>query len=256
MAATTRRPRRRRVGAQRRVGKTRSGSRARAARRGGRDIVEDRGPRPSTAQADGAVEQAGVEMGEAEDAAASRARERPLAGGGRAVDGDDHAGAPTSAVESRRAEAAHQALETGEAGGDHAERRRRVTGSVGGQAQDQEGHGDAVVHGWSRPGRRPRTARRRRATVRLPAPPRHATPLAASPPAIVARRSLSLTRSSPRPSHQGGALGEGAATARIGNSSIIEGARSGGTTTPRQPRSRRARSPTGSPPSIAAVRRW
>ena len=59
-----------------------------------------------------------------------------------------------------------------------------------------------------------------------------ATPLAVRPAAIAAMRSDSLTRSSPMPSISVSPSAKAAATASIGYSSIIDGARAAGTVTP------------------------
>ncbi|QYU68541.1 MFS transporter [Leptolyngbya sp. 15MV] len=76
------------------------------------------------------------------------------------------------------------------------------------------------------------------------------TPLTARSAAVAARRSLSLTRSSFSPRIRVVPRAAAATTARIGYSSIIAGARSGGTSTPRSVPARMRRSATGSPPSV------
>ena len=99
--------------------------------------IERSPPARSDGEADGAIERAGVEMGET-SAVGQPARQRTLAASGRSVDGDDHAGPCVGhgsssgllAYHARRpsgggsgdagAEAVHQRHETGEAGVDGA----------------------------------------------------------------------------------------------------------------------------------------
>ena len=73
------------------------------------------------------------------------------------------------------------------------------------------------------------------------------TPQAAKPSTMAARRSLSLTRSSPRPCITVSPSAQAAATARTGYSSIIDGARAAGTSTPARGPARTTISATGSP---------
>ncbi len=73
--------------------------------------------------------------------------------------------------------------------------------------------------------------------------------MASSPAAIAATRSLSLTRNSPTPFMMVVPLAAAAAMLRIGYSSIMEGARSAGTSTPFKGPERTAISATGSPPT-------
>ena len=75
------------------------------------------------------------------------------------------------------------------------------------------------------------------------------TPQASSPRAIASMRSLSLTRISLIPRITVAPSAVAASAARIGYSSIIDGARSGGTSMPCSARKRTRRSATGSPPS-------
>ena len=75
------------------------------------------------------------------------------------------------------------------------------------------------------------------------------TPQPARPAAIAERRSLSLTRSSARPRITVRPQAQAAATARIGYSSIIRGARSAGISAPVRVPARARMSATGSPPS-------
>src|SRR5215472_10758268 len=75
------------------------------------------------------------------------------------------------------------------------------------------------------------------------------TPHFAKPAAIPASRSLSLTRSSARPRITVRPLAQAAATASIGYSSIIRGARSAGISAPFNGPARARKSATGSPPS-------
>ena len=84
-------------------------------------------------------------------------------------------------------------------------------------------------------------------TVRLSGPSSTATPQAARPRATTARRSLSLTLSSPRPRMTVVPRAQAAATARTGYSSIIEGARAAGTSMPVSALLATCKSPTGSP---------
>ena len=77
-----------------------------------------------------------------------------------------------------------------------------------------------------------------------PAPPRPRRRRRPGPAAIRAMRSLSLTRSSPMPRITVAPSAKAAATARIGYSSIIEGARSAGTSTPVSGEWRAVTSPT------------
>ena len=102
---------------------------------------------------------------------------------------------------------------------------------------------DAAERGHAAPGAEPQAAALPRvcdvlaplgrpptpSTTKLSSPSSTATPQAASPWAMAARRSLSLTRSSARPFMTVRPRAQAAATARIGYSSIIEGARSAGT---------------------------
>ena len=81
--------------------------------------------------ADGAIEEAGVEIGQAEMAGEPR-RERALAGRRRSVDGDDHGARrddprplPKADLFEARAKAGHHGAELGEAGRDRRARRRR-----------------------------------------------------------------------------------------------------------------------------------
>ena len=74
------------------------------------------------------------------------------------------------------------------------------------------------------------------------------------PRATAASRSLSLTRSSCRPRMRVVPAAKAAATARIGYSSIIEGARAAGTSTPPSSLARTRRSATSSPPSTRRSR--
>ena len=97
------------------------GRAARAAATAAAAVVQRAAAPPHVAR-DGAIEQAGVEMGEAElrgDALGQRA----LARSRRTIDGDDHGLAPRLTARSPaargRAQALHQAAELGEAGGDH-----------------------------------------------------------------------------------------------------------------------------------------
>ena len=75
------------------------------------------------------------------------------------------------------------------------------------------------------------------------------TPAAARPAATAASRSLSFTLSSLKPRMRVAPEAKAAATARIGYSSIIEGARAAGTSTPRSVPWRTRKSATSSPPS-------
>ena len=75
------------------------------------------------------------------------------------------------------------------------------------------------------------------------------TPLACKPASTAASRSLSLTRNSSRPSMRVVPSANEAATARMGYSSIIEGARSAGTRTPCSCDDLTLISPTSSPPA-------
>ena len=182
------------------------------------------------AAADRAVEQAGVEEREAQRVG-QPPRQRALAGRGRAVDRDDErAGHDASAGSMRHPRPFIRPRKPGKLVS-MASAPSTVTGSPGQAAQHEEAHGDPVVElGVDRPRRR-RAARRPRRSGRRPRP-RTRTPQAARPCAMVARRSLSLTRSSARPRMTVRPRANAAATARIGYSSIMLGARSGGTSTP------------------------
>src|SRR5215471_1070349 len=80
------------------------------------------------------------------------------------------------------------------------------------------------------------------------------TPFAFNPAATAAKRSDSLTRSSSSPRMIVLPSAKAAATASTGYSSIMVGARSGGTSTPLSAEWRTARSPTSSPPSSRRLR--
>src|SRR5262249_29217390 len=86
-------------------------------------------------------------------------------------------------------------------------------------------------------------------TTRLSAAMATAPPFASRPAATLANRSLSFARSSARPSMRVLPCAQEAATARMGYSSIIDGARSAGTSTPLRSPPLTRRSATGSPPT-------
>ena len=90
-------------------------------------------------------------------------------------------------------------------------------------------------------------------TSRVSALSRTATPQASSPAAIAPRRSLSLTRSSARPDMRVVPSANAATIARTGNSSIMLGTRSGGTSTAVSGLQSTVTSPTGSPPSTRSL---
>ena len=98
-------------------------------------------------------------------------------------------------------------------------------------AQHQRRHGDAVIHvglDQAAAGRRGRWP----CTIRSSPSISTSTPLTRSRAAVASSRSDSLTRSSLRPRMRVVPSANAAATARIGYSSIMVGARSGGTSTP------------------------
>ena len=107
----------------------------------------------------------------------------------------------------------------------------------------------------SRSARRPRAGRHcpRRSDRRHR--PQHARRRRRGPAAIAVSRSLSLTRSSASPRMTVRPRAQAAATARIGYSSIIRGARSGGMSAPVRVPARTRRSATGSPPSSRSFTR-
>ena len=119
------------------------------------------------------------------------------------------------------------------------------------EPHDQERHGDAVIHvgrdraAAERPAPcRARSGRRRRSRPR-PRSPR-------SPSATAASRSDSFTRSSLSPRMTVVPSAKLAATASTGYSSIIEGARAAGTSTPRSADARTRKSAISSPTSLRA----
>ena len=134
----------------------------------------------------------------------------PLPDAAGPVDGDHETHASGLAPRSR-AQAAHQRREAGEAGGDHAGF-VDATGCSRGEAQHQVAHGDAVIAVGVPAGaaaHRVIGAAPRRPRSGPPAPPRPRRRRRSGRAAISASRSLSLTRSSPRPRMTVAPLGEG-----------------------------------------------
>ena len=130
-----------------------------------------------------------------------------------------------------------------------------ATGFLAGQPHHEEAHGDSVIE---------MRGDGAAAASDLAVPAAHDQVVAddrvgdaglreARPPPP-ARRSLSFTRSSCRPFIRVSPLAKAAATASMGYSSIIEGARAAGTSTPFSAEWRTRRSPTSSPPSMRRSR--
>ena len=241
-------PRRLRVGEPRRV--ERRGDPA--GRRGIVGIEAALGHRP----ADGAVEEAGVEIGQAVVGGEPRG-ERALARRRRPVDGDDH-GATIMPARSPPATSSKLAprpvIRSRNSGKLVAIGPRVVDGDrlLRGEAEDQEAHGDAVVEmGLDRAAAG--DLRRRRGRGATPALPRPRRRWPLRPAATAAMRSDSLTRSSPMPSISVSPSAKAAATASTGYSSIIDGARAAGTVTPFSRLALTRTSPTSSPPTVAPV---
>ena len=210
----------------RRSGRARSSGCSARGRGFGRGRVGRVGAGVQHAAADGAVEQAGIEIGQAERGGEA-AGERALAGGGRAVDGDDAA-----AHRDGGAEAPHQRGEAGEAGVDEARRRPPRPARCVARPSTSA----LMAMRWSiwvatrpPPGGRAGAVHDQR--VALDLDPRRRWPRSSA--AVAASRSLSFTRSSARPRMRVVPSAQAAATARTGYSSIMLGARSGGTSTPR-----------------------
>ena len=170
--------------------------RQRPRRRRGRGRIGRIAARIQHAPADRAVQQAGVEMRQAE-MRGEPPRQRALAGRGRPVDGDDQARAVTPST--RRAERRSSARRNPGKLVSMKLASSTATGCAGRQAQHQRAHRQPVVHvGRDQAAARRRARRCRARSGRRPrSPPR--TPLAASSAAVAASRSLSFTRSSFRP---------------------------------------------------------
>ena len=173
-----------------------------------------------------------------------RAGDRALAARRGAVDGDDHA----------RAQRVERGKEAGKAG----RRRRSCRRPLSARGAWRPATAKAIAMRWSRRGVDRRAAGERGAAAAVddeasPRPRPHAD--RAQPAAIAAIRSNSLRRSSARPRSAASCrAAKAAATARIGYSSIIRGAISGGTSTPVERAWRTTRSATGSPECSRAVR--
>ena len=166
--------------------------------------------------------------------------ERALAGGGRSVDGDDHASsAPNPRInrhEARKARRDERACRRRPP----AFRSRAPSPGTPWRCGDPCG---------SRPCRRRRRGPCRARSGRRPrSRPRRRWP--ASPSATAASRSDSLTRSSFNPRIRVVPSANAAATARIGYSSIIDGARSAGTSTPLSADALTRKSAISSPTSL------
>ena len=202
--------------------------------RGGGRVVRGRRPGRSSVHADRAVEQAGVEHRQAVGRAQPR-RDGPLAGRRRPVDGDDEAASRRALGDLRARGPRHQRAEAREAGGDHARLvdRDRLLGAPG---PGSDGSWRCDGRRGSRPGRRRATrwlARAVPATIRpsgssstLDAAGRQARGHQGDAVALLDPQLADAAHAPSAPS------AKAAATARIGYSSIIDGARSGGTSTP------------------------
>ena len=222
-----------RLVAQPRPRRGRPASTARGRRGGRRRRRRAAGPASSSAARDRAVEQAGVEEVE-------RRNRRPDAA--RAWSCRSAAGPSTATMQAALPLTARavsicapsrfiSAAKPGKAGLDglgalDRDRRRGERRRARGSSSRCGGRGAR------RSRRRRAAARRSRARPGCPRRPRPRTPQAASPSAIAASRSLSLTRSSASPARRVVPRAQAAATARIGYSSIMRGARSAGTSMP------------------------
>ena len=138
-----------------------------------------------------------------------------------------------ASVPDRRAEFPHQRMNDGKLVAIIAPS-STVIGLLCGKAHDEERHGDAVVEMGRDRAAAPDPCRRA-VNDQVVAFDLESTPASARPAATAARRSDSFTRSSCSPCIRVVPSAKAAATARIGYSSIIDGARQAGTVTPVEP---------------------
>src|SRR5712692_5786920 len=183
------------------------------------------------------VEQPGIEMTQPVMGGETLA-ERSLAGGGRTVDGDNHSRSPPSP---RMRSAKPGKLVAMKA----------ASSTVTGLSAARPSTSAAMAMRWSMwvATRPPPSAWPRPCTARSSPEISTSTPLMRSISAVAARRSDSLTRSSFRPRITVAPSANAAATARTGYSSIMAGARCGGTSTPRNALCRTRNPAIVSPPS-------
>ena len=175
----------------------------------------------------------------------------PLPGGGRAVDGDDEAAQLASIS---RAQAPPSGRRSRESWWRSCPARRRATGALGGQAQHQVAHGDAVVAvGASR--RAAGTAWLARAapcTIRPSGSSSTPTPQAARPGGHQGDAVALLDPQLADAAHHRRALGEGGGHRQDRIFVDHRGRALGGTSTPSAANGAAVTSPTGSPPSSRA----
>src|SRR5690606_3684774 len=212
---------------------------------------------PDRGQAHEAVERPGVEVVPAERPGDALGH-RPLAGGGRAVDGDDGSGRPgahgvpvPASAMPRPAPAAIGTKPGNEV----------ATFSVSPIEMAPAARIAAIANDiairWSpfastRPPEK--AAPSGRPSISMPsAVGSAATPRARRPSAMLAIRSDSLTRSSAAPLTRVRPRAQAAATKIAGNSSIASGTSDSGTSMPRSSAERTRRSATGSPPTSASA---
>src|SRR6185312_5359247 len=182
---------------------------------------------------DGPVEQSRIQVMQAV-MRGHPARQRALARRGRAVDGDDQdTSAPTDLISSTN-----------------------PGKLVAINAPSSILTGRSLAMPWSMwvvtrppPGARPLPC-----TIKSSPSISTSTPFTRRSAAVAARRSDSLTRNSLRPRITVVPSAKAAATARIGYSSIMDGARAAGTSTPRSPDARTRISAVSSPPSVRRSR--
>src|SRR6185437_10315920 len=191
---------------------------------------------------DGPIEQSRIQVMQAV-MRGDPARQRAFARGGRAVDGDDQdTSAPSEVISSTNpgklvAINAPSSILTG----------RSLASPM--TRADMAMRWSMCVVTRPPPGARPLPC-----TIRSSPSISTSTPFTRRSAAVAARRSDSLTRNSLRPRITVVPSAKAAATARTGYSSIMDGARAAGTSTPRSPDARTRMSAVSSPPSVRRSR--